>query len=73
MRTATVVGIALILLGVLALGYEAITFTTEEKVLDIGPLKASVEKERTIPLPPVLGGVAMIGGLVVLIAGARTR
>lgn len=73
MRTATVVGIALILLGVLALGYEAITFTTEEKVLDIGPLKASVEKERTIPLPPVLGGVAMIGGLVLLIAGARTR
>lgn len=74
MRTATVVGIALILLGVLALGYEAISFTTEEKVLDIGPLKASIEKERTIPLPPVIGGIAMVGGVVLLvIAGARAR
>jgi hypothetical protein len=50
MKAATVIGIVLIVLGVLALVYQGISYTTSEKVVDIGPLKASVEKERTIPL-----------------------
>ena len=64
-------GIALIILGVVAFAYQGITYTTQEKVLDIGPIKATVEKERTIPLPPLVGGAALIGGIVLLLVGAR--
>ncbi len=64
-------GVALIILGVVAFAYQGITYTTHEKVLDIGPLKATVEKEKTIPLPPLVGGAALIGGIVLLLVGAR--
>ncbi len=64
-------GIALIILGVVAFAYQGITYTTQEKVLDIGPLKATVEKEKTIPLPPLVGGAALIGGIVLLLVGTR--
>jgi hypothetical protein len=64
-------GIALIILGVVAFAYQGITYTTQEKVLDIGPIKATVEKEKTIPLPPLVGGAALIGGIVLLLTGAR--
>ena len=64
-------GIALIILGVVAFAYQGITYTTQEKVLDIGPLKATVEKEKTIPLPPLVGGAALIGGIVLLLLGTR--
>jgi hypothetical protein len=50
---------------------KGITYTTQEKVLDIGPLKATVEKEKTIPLPPLVGGAALIGGIVLLLVGTR--
>ena len=66
-----VVGIVLIVLGVLALVYQGITYTTREKIIDLGPLKAEVEKEKTIPLPPILGVVAIAGGVVLLLVGAR--
>jgi len=66
-----VLGIALIILGVVAFAYQGITYTTQEKVLDIGPLKATVEKEKTIPLPPLVGGAALIGGIVLLLMGTR--
>jgi hypothetical protein len=71
MKTIMVVGILLMVLGVIALAYEGITYTTREKVVDIGPLKATVEKKKTIPLPPVLGGLALVGGVVLVIAGSR--
>lgn len=71
MKPITIVGILLIVLGVIALAYEGITYTTSEKVIDIGPLKASVEKKKTIPLPPVLGALALVGGVVLLISGTR--
>ena len=71
MNATTIVGTALILLAVVAFAYEGITYTTQEKVIDIGPLKATVEKEKTIPLPPILGGVTLVGGIVLLIAGSR--
>lgn len=69
--TVLAIGIILIVLGVIALAYQGITYTTRQKVIDLGPLKASVEKEKTIPLPPVLGGLALAGGIVLVIAGAR--
>jgi hypothetical protein len=71
MKTSMIVGIVLIVLGVVALGYEGISYTTREKVVDIGPLQASVEKKKTIPLSPVLGGAALLGGIVLVIAGSR--
>jgi hypothetical protein len=64
-------GVVLIILGVVAFAYQGITYTTQEKVLDIGPLKATVEKEKTIPLPPLVGGAALIGGIVLLLVGTR--
>jgi hypothetical protein len=73
MRTTNIVGILLIVLGVLALAYQGITYTTREKVIDLGPIKATKETEKTIPLPPILGGAALAGGVVLLIAGARSK
>jgi hypothetical protein len=73
MRPLAVLGIVLIVLGAVALAYQGITYTTKEKVVDLGPLKVEAEKEKTIPLPPVLGGVAIVVGLVLLIANARGR
>jgi hypothetical protein len=70
MKTATMVGMALIVLGVVAFAYQGITDTTREQVIDLGPLQATVDKERTIPLPPVVGGLALVGGMVLLIVGA---
>jgi uncharacterized membrane protein len=69
--TTTILGIALIILGVVSLAYQGITYTTQEKVIDLGPIKATVEKKETIPLPPVLGGLSLVGGIVLLIVGAR--
>ena len=73
MRPLAIVGIVLIVLGAVALAYQGITYTTNEKVVDLGPLKVEAKKEKTIPLPPVLGGVAVIVGVVLLIAGSRGR
>jgi uncharacterized membrane protein HdeD (DUF308 family) len=71
MKPVTLVGIALIILGVLALAYQGITYTTREKVIDLGPLTASVEKERRMPLPPIVGVLALAGGVVLVVVGAR--
>lgn len=71
MKSATIIGIALILLGVVALAYQGITYTSEEKIIDLGPLQATAQTEKTIPLPPVLGVLALVGGIVLVVVGAR--
>ena len=71
MKSASIVGIVLIVLGVLALAYQGITYTTQKKVLDIGPIHATREEQKTIPLPPILGGIALLGGVALLIAGTK--
>jgi uncharacterized membrane protein len=71
MKKATILGIALIMLGVVAFAYQGITYTTREKVIDLGPLQATVDKKQTIPLTPLVGGLALIGGLALLIRGTR--
>lgn len=71
MNTATNLGIALILLGVVAMVYQGISYTTRENVIDLGPLQATVDKKQTIPLPPLVGGLALAGGIVLLIVGAK--
>jgi hypothetical protein len=65
------IGIALIALGLIALVYQGITYTTREKVVDLGPLKITAQKEKTIPLPPILGGLALAGGIVLVVVAAR--
>lgn len=64
-------GMALIVLGVLALAYQGFTYTTRETVIDIGPIKATAEREKTFPLPPILGIVAVAGGVALMFAGSR--
>lgn len=71
MKPAMVIGIILILLGVIALGYQGITYTTREKVLDIGPIEATKKTQKTVPLPPILGGVALAAGIVLVFLGSR--
>jgi uncharacterized membrane protein HdeD (DUF308 family) len=68
-----ITGIILIVLGVVALAYGGITYTTREKVLDVGPIEATAEQQETIPLPPVLGALALVGGIALMIAGSRRR
>jgi hypothetical protein len=65
------IGVALIALGVIALVYQGITYTTKEKILDVGPLKAEVDRKKTIPLSPVLGVVALVGGVAILLFAGR--
>jgi len=65
------IGIALIALALIAFVYQGITYTTREKVVDLGPLKFTAQKEKTIPLPPILGGLALAGGVVLLVVAAR--
>ena len=71
MKSATILGIALIILGVVAFAYQGITYTTRENVIDVGPLHVTSEKQETIPLTPIVGGLALIGGIVLLIGGSR--
>jgi uncharacterized membrane protein len=68
-----IIGVALIVLGVVALSYQGITYTKREKVLDIGPLQATAEREKTIPLPPLLGGLCLAGGVALVIVAATKR
>jgi uncharacterized membrane protein YidH (DUF202 family) len=60
-------GIILIVLGVLALAYQGIRYTTREKVIDIGPLNVTATEKKTIPLPPVVGGAAVVAGIVLIL------
>jgi hypothetical protein len=72
MKSGTlIIAIVLIAIGVVSLAYQGITYTTREKIIDLGPIKATADKERTIPLPPILGGLALAGGVVLLVVGAR--
>jgi hypothetical protein len=72
MNSKTLIGIVLIVIGILALGYQGITYTTHKKVVDIGPIEATKKEDKTIPLPPIVGILALAGGIVVLVADRRT-
>ena len=69
--SAKVIGVILIILGIVALAYQGISYTTREKVVDIGPIKASKETKRTIPLPPILGVLALAGGVILVLKKSR--
>ena len=71
MKPLMIVGIILIAIGIIALAYGGFSFTTSEKVAEVGPLKLEKDKTRSVPMPPVLGGLALIGGIVLVVVGAR--
>ena len=73
MKPMTIAGVVLVVLGVVALVYQGITYTSRETVIDIGPLHATADQQKTLPLPPVLGVLAVAGGVALLFAGARSR
>jgi len=67
----TFVGIALIVLGIVAFAYQGITYTSREKIIDIGPIQATADTQKTIPLSPLLGGLVLAGGIVLVVVGAK--
>ena len=69
----TFAGVVLIVLGAAALLYQGITYTSRETVVDIGPIHATADRERTLPLPPLIGIAAVAGGIVLLVSGVRRR
>jgi hypothetical protein len=71
MRLITVVALILVTIGIVALAYQGITYTTSEKVVDLGPLKIEAKREKTIPLPPIVGVVALVSGVVLLLVRGR--
>jgi len=71
MKPIALVGMVLVVLGLGALVYEGVTYTSRETVLDIGPLRATTERQRTLPISPLVGVVAVAAGVALLIAGSR--
>lgn len=67
------IGVLLLVFGIVALVLGGITYTTREKVLDVGPITATTEKHKTIPLSPIVGIAAVAGGIVLIVTGSRTR
>ena len=72
MKSATLAGIVLIVLGILSFAYQGISVTTQKKVVDVGPIHATKDEKHTLPLPPVLGGLLLIGGVALLLTSQRS-
>jgi drug/metabolite transporter (DMT)-like permease len=71
MKPGTIVGIILILVGVVGFALGGFSFTQKEKVLDVGPIEATAEDKETVPIPPILAGLALVSGVVLVAASAR--
>jgi hypothetical protein len=64
-----ILGIILIVVGIVVFAYQGITYTSRKKVVDVGSVQVTAEKTRTLPLPPIVGGIALVGGIVLLLIG----
>ena len=71
MKAPVVVGVVLIILGIAGLAFGGFSFTHKEKVLDLGPIQASADKKESLPIPPILGALAIVGGVVLVATSAR--
>ena len=69
----TLAGILLVVLGILALVYQGFNYTRREKVLDIGPIHATADTQEHVPLPPIIGGMSLVAGIVLLAVGAKQK
>ena len=72
MKTSAVAGVILIIVGVIALVFQGITYTKHKKVLQVGSFQATTEQRKTIPVPPIVGGVALVAGVALLAVGRKT-
>lgn len=68
-----ILGVVLVAIGMISLAYQGITYTTHKKIIDLGPIQATEAERHTLPLPPVLGIISLVGGIVVLATGKRGR
>ena len=73
MKPIAIVGALLVVFGIVALAYQGLTYTTRETVLEVGPLKATADRQHTVAIPPILSGAAVAAGVVLLIVGARKK
>ncbi len=71
MKPSTLAGIVLIAIGLVAFTYQGFTYTTREKVVDVGPIQITADKTKTLPLPPIVGAIALVGGIVLLVMGNK--
>lgn len=71
MKPAGIVGIILIAIGIIALAYGGFSYTKREKIIDAGPLQVSADREKTVPFPPILGGLCLVGGIVLVLVGNK--
>lgn len=71
MKPNAFIAFLLIAVGILAFAYQGITYTTREKAVDLGPIHVTTEKTHTFPLPPVVGGIALVGGILLLVASGK--
>jgi len=71
MKTNTIIAIILIIVGIVAFAYQGIQYTSREKVVDLGPVEVTAEKTSTFPLPPIVGGIALVGGILLLLVGNK--
>jgi hypothetical protein len=69
MKTNTLLAIILIIVGIVAFAYQGITYTSKKKVVDLGPVQVTANKTSTFPLPPIVGGIALVGGILLLLIG----
>lgn len=73
MRPNAIIGVLLITLGLGALVFQGVNYTTRETIIDIGPIEATADRERRLPLPPILGVAAVALGAILLVSGLRKR
>jgi hypothetical protein len=73
MRPINIIAIILIAIGIVALTYQGISYTSREKIVDIGPIHMTADKTRTLSLPPIVGAIALVGGIVMMVAGRKKR
>jgi hypothetical protein len=73
MKPIAIVGALLLVFGLVALAYQGLTYTTRETVLEVGPLKATADRQHTIAIPPILSGGAVAAGVLLLIVGGRKK
>jgi uncharacterized membrane protein YidH (DUF202 family) len=70
-KPAGIVGIILIAIGIIALAYGGFSYTKREKIIDAGPLQVSADREKTVPFPPILGGLCLAGGIILVLVGNK--
>lgn len=71
MKGTVLAGILLIVLGIIGLAYQGIHYTKRKDVADIGPIHAEKDTRETIPIPPIVEGIALVGGIALLVMGGK--